>query len=114
MAGDLGNFTSHGQVSANNKPPIVLPSLSSTPSAIAFAPCGCADFTNNIDKLHPCATPCYTLHDSLFSVRLIASLVYSPCSELKLTLMDVERQSDGSDCGVLAIVSSAVVTARFP
>ena len=38
-----GNFTGHGQVSANNKPPIVLPSLSSTPSAIAFAPCGRAD-----------------------------------------------------------------------
>ena len=32
------------------------------------------------------------------TVRLIASLVYSPCSELRVTMMDVEKH-----CGVLAI-----------
>ena len=30
-------------------------------------------------------------------------MVYSPSSELKITTMDVEKQSNGSDCGVLAI-----------
>ena len=39
------------------------------------------------------------------TVRLIASLVYvySPSSELRVTMMDVEKQSNSSDCGVLAI-----------
>ena len=30
-------------------------------------------------------------------------MVYSPLSELKIVMMDVEKQSNGSDCGVLAI-----------
>ena len=37
------------------------------------------------------------------TIRLIASLVNSPSSELRVTMMDVEKQSNGSDCGVLAI-----------
>ena len=37
------------------------------------------------------------------TLSLIASMVYSPSSELKITMMDVEKQSNGSDCGVLAI-----------
>ena len=37
------------------------------------------------------------------TVRLIASMVYSPSSELNITVMDIEKQSNGSDCGVLAI-----------
>ena len=34
---------------------------------------------------------------------MIGSLVYSPSSDLKITMMDVGKQSNGSDCGVLAI-----------
>ena len=37
------------------------------------------------------------------TLSLIASMVYSPASELKITTMDVEKQSNGSDCGVLGI-----------
>ena len=46
------------------------------------------------------------MYDSLYkpiskeTVRLIASLVNSPSSELRVTMMDVEKQSNG---GVLAI-----------
>ena len=49
------------------------------------------------------------MYDSLYrsvsmeTLSLIASMVYSPASELKITMMDVEKQSNGSDCGVLAI-----------
>ena len=56
-----------------------------------------------------CETGAVHVYDSLCktiskeTVRLIASLVYSPCSELRVTMMDVEKQSNGSDCGVLAI-----------
>ena len=56
-----------------------------------------------------CETGVVHVYDSLYrtlskeTVRLIASLVYSPCSELRVTMMDVEKQSNGSDCGVLAI-----------
>ena len=49
------------------------------------------------------------VYDSLYktlskqTVRLITSMVYVPSSELKVVMMDVEKQSNGSDCGVLAI-----------
>ena len=55
-----------------------------------------------------CETGAVHVYDSLYkpiskeTVRLIASLVNSPCSELRVTMMDVEKQSNGSDCGVLA------------
>ena len=46
-----------------------------------------------------------SLHKTLSNdlAHLIASMVYSPLSELKIVMMDVEKQSNGSDCGVLAI-----------
>ena len=47
-----------------------------------------------------CETGAVQMYDS---TNLIASLVYSPCSELRVTMMDVEKQSNSSDCGVLAI-----------
>ena len=56
-----------------------------------------------------CETGAVHVYDSLYNpisnetVRLIASLVNSPCSELRVTMMDVEKQSNGSDCGVLVI-----------
>ena len=31
-------------------------------------------------------------------------MVYSPLSERKIVMMDVEKQSNGSDCGILTIV----------
>ena len=46
------------------------------------------------------------MYDSLYkpiskeTVRLIASLVNSPCSELRVTMMAVEKQSNGSYCGI--------------
>ena len=49
------------------------------------------------------------VYDSLYKnlkdnlVHLIASMVYRPLSELKIVMMDVEKQSNISDCGILAI-----------
>ena len=37
------------------------------------------------------------------TVHLIASLLFSAASTLEMRTMDVTRQSNGSDCGVLAI-----------
>ena len=36
-------------------------------------------------------------------MHLIANMVYSPLPQLKMVMMDVEKQSNGSDCGILAI-----------
>ena len=61
-----------------------------------------------------CETGVAHVYDSLETVRLIASLVNSPCSELRVTMMDVEKQSNGSDCGVLAIAYAFdLCTVRF-
>ena len=49
------------------------------------------------------------VYDSMYSsassgtIKLIASLVFSPAEQLIVRMMDVGRQSNGSDCGVLAI-----------
>ena len=49
------------------------------------------------------------VYDSMYSsassgtVKLIASLVFSPAKQLVVRMMDVGRQSNGSDCGVLAL-----------
>jgi hypothetical protein len=37
------------------------------------------------------------------TMQLIASLMFSPASELEVRIMDVGQQTNGSDCGVLAI-----------
>ena len=46
-----------------------------------------------------------TLYPSVSNdtIRIIASLIYSDASKLVVQMMDIERQSNGSDCGVLAI-----------
>ena len=36
-------------------------------------------------------------------MQLITTLVFSPASELKVKIIDVGKQSNSSDCGVLAI-----------
>ena len=49
------------------------------------------------------------VYDSLYpsvstaTLRVIASLMFSTASQLVVRMMDVGRQSNGSDCGVLAI-----------
>ena len=49
------------------------------------------------------------MYDSMYSsvssgiMKLIASLVFSPAEQLVVRMMDVGMQSNGSDCGVLAI-----------
>ena len=49
------------------------------------------------------------MYDSLYKTvpketkYLIASMVHVPSSDLKIVMMDVEKQSNRSDCGVLAI-----------
>ena len=56
-----------------------------------------------------CESGAIHVYDSLYksltreSINLIASMVHSQSTDLKITVMDVERQSNGSDCGVLAI-----------
>ena len=49
------------------------------------------------------------VYDSMYKtaskdlVHLIASMVYSNLHDTKIVMMDVEKQSNGSDCGVLSI-----------
>ena len=40
---------------------------------------------------------------SIATINLIASLIFSTASQLVVRMMDVGRQSNGSDCGVLTI-----------
>ena len=56
-----------------------------------------------------CESGAVYVYDSLYKsptkelIHLIASMMHSQSNELKITMMDVEKQSNGSDCGVLAI-----------
>ena len=56
-----------------------------------------------------CEKGVVNVYDSLYSsvsdcmTHLIASMVSSSASNLVVRMMDVERQSNGSDCGVLAV-----------
>ena len=56
-----------------------------------------------------CEKGVVNVYDSLYSsvldstTHLIASMVSSSASKLVVRMMDVERQSNGSDCGVLAV-----------
>ena len=49
------------------------------------------------------------VYDSMYSsassgmIKLIASLLFSPAEQLIVRMMDIGRQSNGSDCGVLSI-----------
>ena len=58
---------------------------------------------------HWCDDGAVNVYDSMYSsassgtVKLIASLVFSPAKQLVVRMMDVGRQSNGSDCGVLAL-----------
>ena len=57
---------------------------------------GCEDgVVNHYDSTYPSV--------SSVTIQLIATLVFSPASKLKVRIMDVGQQSNGSDCGVLAI-----------
>ena len=57
---------------------------------------GCEDgVVNYYDSMYPSV--------SSVTMQLIATLVFSPASELEVRIMDVGQQSNGSDCGVLAI-----------
>ena len=62
-----------------------------------------------------CQSGVVRVYDSLYktlseeTVYLIASMVHVPSSELKIVMMDVEKQSNGSDCGVLAIAYAYAV-----
>ena len=67
----------------------------------------------NIRNIHWCAVSNVRcdegVYDSLYpsvsksTLKLIASLVFSPASKLVVRMMDVGRQSNGSHCGVLAL-----------
>ena len=56
-----------------------------------------------------CQSGVVHVFDSLYktlseeTVHLITHMVHVPSSELKIVMMDVEKQSNGSNCGVLAI-----------
>ena len=57
---------------------------------------GCEDgVVNYYDSMYPSV--------SSQTVQLTASLVFSPESQLEVRIMDVGQQTNGSDCGVLAI-----------
>ena len=59
------------------------------------------------------------VYDSLYSsvststLHVIASLLYSSASELVIMMMDVGRQSNSSDCGVLAIAFAYDICSGF-
>ena len=56
---------------------------------------GCEDGTvNYYDSMYPVSSQ---------TIKLIAMFMFSPASELKVRIMDVGQQSNGSDCGVLTI-----------
>ena len=56
-----------------------------------------------------CQSGVVRVYDSLYKTLfkkteyLMASMVHVPSSDLQIVMMDVEKQSNGSDCGVLAI-----------
>ena len=56
-----------------------------------------------------CQSGVVCVYDSLYKTLsketeyLIASMVHVPSSDLNIVMMDIEKQSNGSDCGVLAI-----------
>ena len=56
-----------------------------------------------------CSDGVVNIYDSMYSsvssstLKLIASLILSCAEKLTVRIMDVGRQSNGSDCGVLAI-----------
>jgi hypothetical protein len=56
-----------------------------------------------------CQSGVLRVYDSLYktlskeAIHLIVSMVHVPSSHLNIVMMDVEKQSNGSDCGVLAI-----------
>ena len=57
---------------------------------------GCGEGVVNVyDSLYPSV--------SKSTLKLIASLVFSPASKLVVRMMGVGKQCNGSDCGVLAI-----------
>ena len=57
------------------------------------------------------------MYDSMYSsassgtVKLIASLVFSPAEQL---VVDVGRQANDSDCGVLAIAFGYMCSGNYP
>ena len=67
---------------------------------------GCEDgAVNYYDSMYPSI--------SSITMQLIASLVFSPASELEVKIMDVGQQSNGSDCGVLAIAFAFDIVERI-
>ena len=56
-----------------------------------------------------CDSEVVNVYDSLYSsvsnktIHLIASMVYSSSSTLEVRMMDVAKQSNSSDCGILSI-----------
>ena len=68
-------------------------------------PTACMPTVSNIG----CGEGEVKVYDSLYrtvsthTLHIMASLVFSSASQLVVRMVDVERQSNGSDCGVLAI-----------
>ena len=58
-----------------------------------------------------CMTICTRLSNNL--AHLVAGMVYSPLSELKIVMMDVEKQSNGLYCGVLAVAYAFDICSRL-
>ena len=66
-----------------------------------------------------CENGAVNVYDSLYStvssktIHLIASLICSSAAKLVIKMMDVEKQSNGSDCGVLAIAYTFDICSGF-
>ena len=66
-----------------------------------------------------CESGVVHVYDSLYKtvskdlVHLIATMVYSKMPEIKIVMMDVEQQTNGSDCGVLTIAYAFDICSGF-
>ena len=66
-----------------------------------------------------CQNGAINVYDNLYSsvssktIHLIASMTSSSAAKLVVRMMDVEKQSNGSDCGVLAIAYAFDICSGF-
>ena len=67
-----------------------------------------------------CSDGVVNVYDSMYSsvssstLKLIASLMLSHAEKLTVRIMDVGRQSNGSDCGVLALAFAYDICSNDP
>ena len=75
--------------------------------------------TGGVVSTMECKSRVVHAYDSLYKtvlkdlVHLIATIVYSKLPEINIVMMDVEKQTNGSDCGVLSIAYAFDICSGF-